>query len=170
MQTTHHDSGRKMGRCLLNAVRKFRQSLKLGLECRISAHKGEEQATEKWELEWWGFPEAEWKVRCVGYCRTGTNATETQIFANLEKICPWSGILGQNPTVLQHPLTQKEVLMSFKTHWPIRDLRPICQSKEEGSSGCQTAGSSQKLSRPEWFRETSLLPCRELWRSEVATW
>lgn len=51
MQAIYPDSRRKKGKCLLSVVRAvLRQSLKLPGEHRITAHKGEEHMTEKWEL------------------------------------------------------------------------------------------------------------------------
>ena len=43
----------------------------------------------------------------------------------------------------QHTLTLREVLMSLKTHWPIRAFRRTFQSEDEAvSSGCLAAGSA----------------------------
>lgn len=64
-----------------------------------------------------------------------------QTSADLEKVWLWKP--GKHCAVsLPHTVTQREVLISLKTHWPIRDSRPTCQTDdEEGSSGCRAAGS-----------------------------
>lgn len=110
MEAIHLDSRRKKGKCYEESLDKL----------------GGSEATEQQELEWWVFPGTVWEDRLVGYWRVGTRATEMHTSADREKVWLWTGSQDVNhyAVALRHTVPRREVLMSLKTHRPIRDSRP----------------------------------------------